>query len=240
MKQGRTKRGSPKSKGTRLSRFLKVAAYSSLGLGAGDSLAESVITFEGFTDINIDIATIPGYGDNINSDTADWTIRKGRGGIFGTPDITMEWVGTGWDTYTGWDGRGSVGQTDFNEGSVLSLLFTPTADFAVRVVSFELDEWSGGGPGSINWTLSGAVSGILGSGNWVMGTEGGRSGIVPDATGRNGEELLLSFTLISGAPSYFALDNLTFDQVPEPSTWAMGAFGAAGLGAMAMRRRRRA
>jgi MYXO-CTERM domain-containing protein len=46
--------------------------------------------------------------------------------------------------------------------------------------------------------------------------------------------------LNSGRPSYFALDNLTFDQVPEPSTLALGVLPAVALGAAAMRRRRRA
>jgi hypothetical protein len=37
--------------------------------------------------------------------------------------------------------------------------------------------------------------------------------------------------------SYLALDNLTFDQVPEPGVVSLGLLGA-GLGAMAMRRRK--
>jgi hypothetical protein len=42
--------------------------------------------------------------------------------------------------------------------------------------------------------------------------------------------------LVSGLPSYIALDNLTFQQVPEPSTIALGLLG---LGALALRRLRK-
>jgi MYXO-CTERM domain-containing protein len=73
-----------------------------------------------------------------------------------------------------------------------------------------------------------------------MSDAGGRSAISPNITGLPGESLSLIFTLNSGLPSYFALDNLTFDQiaVPEPSAIALGALGAVALGAAAMRRRR--
>jgi hypothetical protein len=49
----------------------------------------------------------------------------------------------------------------------------------------------------------------------------------------------LTFTGLSGQGSYFAIDNLTFDQVqavPEPTTLALMALG---LGAVVMRRRRK-
>lgn len=249
MKRGKMKLGGPTSKGKGLSQLFKFAAYGTLGLGAaGDSLAETVITFGGFSGNNIDINTIPGFGDNISANSADWEIRAGRIGIVGTPGITLDWLGaalpapnrSGWDTYTAWDGRGNVAQTDFNVGPALSLLFAPSADSAVRLISFELDEWAGGGAGSIAWSLSGTVSGLMASGNWTMSEPGGRDGIFPDKSGLVGENLILSFSLNSGLPSYFALDNLAFDQVPEPSTCALGALGAVALGAAAMRRRRRA
>ena len=53
------------------------------------------------------------------------------------------------------------------------------------------------------------------------------------------QAVTLRFTYVSGAPSYMALDNLTFDQVvvPEPGVASLGLLGA-GLGAMAMRRRK--
>ena len=239
MKRLKMNRAEPMPKRNGLSNLVKFATYGTLGLGAASSFGETVITFEGFTTDNIDIQGIPGYGDNVSSGSADWTVRAGRTGVVGTPGITIDWLGSGWQTYTAWDGRGNVAQTDFNAASVLSLVFTPSEFSAVHLNSFQLDEWAGGGAGVIEWTI-GSARGVLASGSWDMTDAGGRKTVTPSFTGLLGETLSLDFTLGSGLPSYFALDNLTFDQVPEPSTWALGALGAAGLGAAAMRRRRRA
>jgi len=240
MKRGKMKLGRPIPKASRLSQALKLAACGTLGLGTAHSRAESTITFGGFTADNVPIATIPDYGDSITTGSADWTVSAGIARIVGTPNITLDWVGGGWDSYTAWDGRGNVGQTDFNAGPEMSLLFTPSAGAAVHIDSFQIDEWAGGGDGLIHWSVFGSTSGVLANGDWTMSTAGGRSTLNPEVTGRPGESLNLLFELGSGAPSYFAIDNLSFDQVPEPSTFAIGALGAADLGAAAMRRRRRA
>ena len=107
-------------------------------------------------------------------------------------------------------------------------------------MSFELDEWAGGGVGSITWAVAGPSSGVLATGTWTMTDAGGRSLISPNVVGLGGEALTLSLQLNTGGASYFALDNLTFAQVPEPSTLGLGLAGALALGAAAMRRRRRA
>jgi len=220
-------------------RKLAVLGGAGLGLICG-AKADSTITFQGFTDNNTSISSLPGYGDNISLSTPDYIASLGLGGVLGTPNISLDWLGQ-WDTYTGWDGRGSVGQSDFNGGSPISILFTPTPDLAVRVASFDLDEWQGGGDGNISWSLTGSTSGELATGNFVMNTAGGRKTISPGVTGQVGEAVTLSLQLNSGGPSYFALDNLTFAQVPEPSALALGALGAVGaLGAAVMRRRKRA
>src|SRR6185295_14932394 len=97
---------------------------------------------------------------------------------------------------------------------------------AVRLLSFDLDEYAGGGDGSIAWSIGGLSSGVLASGNWTMSQAGGRTTIAPGASGQLGEALTLSLQLNSGAPSYFALDNLTFAQVPEPSAIGLGVLAA--------------
>jgi hypothetical protein len=228
---------------TRRSRadVLKLAALGGAGLGlVCGAKADSIITFGGFTSDNSSINSLPDFGDNITANDPNYIVSPGPGGIVGTPNISLEWVGR-WDTYTAWDGRGNVGQTDFNGGPNVSILFTPTASSAVRLLSFDLDEWAGGGDGSIAWSIGGLSSGVLASGNWTMSTTGGRTTIAAGASGQLGEALTLSLQLNSGSPSYFALDNLTFAQVPEPSAIGLGMLATAGaLGAAAMRRRKSA
>ena len=170
-----------------------MAALGGAGLGlVCGARADSIITFQGFETDNVSINSMPGFGDNISVTTPDYTATLGLGGIRGTPNISLEWVGQ-WDSYTKWDGgRGSVGQSDFNGGNVVSILFMPSASFAVRLASFDLDEWSEGGAGSIAWSITGLNSGLLADGNWTMSNDGGRSTITPRVSGQLGEALTLS------------------------------------------------
>ncbi len=211
-------------------------ALASCLLASSVAHATTVITFDGFSSNNADIAAIAGFGDNVTSSSPSFSVSPGLL-VTGTPGISLDWLTAGWDTYTGWNGRGSVAQIDFNGIPTISILFTPSAESAVLINAFDLDEWAGGGAGSINWSVSGSSSGILASGNWSKSNAGGRDTISLPASsaGLLGEPVTLSFTLLSGASSYFALDNLTFDQVPEPSSAMLAGLG---LGAAIMRRRR--
>ena len=215
-----------------------LAACGTVGLGLTEGAsAAALVTFGSFQTSNMSIGGLPDYGDNIAADSEDYTVSRGLTGVIGTPDITLDWIGQ-WETYIEWDGRGDVAQSDFNGGSVLSILFTPSATSAVRVVSFELDEWVAGGDGQIMWDVSNSNGQMLASGVWTMNNAGGRSLVAPDIIGAIGDPVTLNLTLGSGLPSYFAVDNLTFDQVPEPSA-LLGSLPAVTLGAAAMRRRRR-
>jgi hypothetical protein len=217
---------------------LKAVGLGVVGLSALQSAnATTQITFGGFTSDNVDISTLTGYGSNVSANSADYTVSLGATGITGTPNIGLTW-GVGYQTYTAWDGRGNVGQTDFNVATNISLTFTPAAGNAVLINSFVLDEWAGGGTLNLDWSIFDSV-GTLASGNWTRST-GGRDTITTGlgvGNVRPGEAVTLRFAINSGSPSYVALDNLTFDQVPEPSAVALGALGL-GLGALAMRRRR--
>ena len=133
---------------------------------------------------------------------------------------------------------------DYNLASDIDLTFTPTATSGVLLDSFDLDEWAGGGDTSVSWSIFDA-QGALASGTWLKSTAtdpsdlGGRDQILTGLTEGDitlGEAVTLRLTLNSGAPSYLALDNLTFQQVPEPSAIALGLLG---LGALALRRRRK-
>jgi hypothetical protein len=213
-----------------------------LGRGAH---ATTEITFGSFSADNVDLSTLVGYGSNVGASSSDYNVSVGATGILGTPGIGLTW-GTGYQTYTAWDGRGNVAQTDYNLASPIDLIFTPTADSGVLVSSFVLDEWAGGGDASVSWSLFDSV-GTLASGIWNSrntandpADAGGRDTILTGLTAANinvGLPVTLRLTHNSGLVSYLALDNLTFDQVPEPGVVSLGLLGV-GLGAMAMRRRK--
>jgi hypothetical protein len=226
-----------------------------LGRGAH---ATTQITFGGFTEDNVDISTIAGYGSYVDVSSLDYNVSVGVSGVLGTPGIGLTW-GAGYQTYTAWDRRGNVAQTDYNAASPIDLLFTPSAGSGVLVNSFALDEYKGGGTAysdpaygdsSVSWSLFDSL-GTLASGTWDLRNNandpndlGGRNTILTGLTSANitlGQPVTLRLILNSGAPSYLALDNLIFDQVvvPEPGVVSLGLLGA-GLGALALRRRQQA
>lgn len=152
-----------------------------------------------------------------------------------------------WDQYANWDGRGDVYQVD---QPLTNIKFTPSAaNIKVTISTFELDEYAGGGNTSALWSVIGSVSGPIASGAWVdfdtahdPNDQGGRSLVAANATGIPGEMLTLAFDHTgTGSISYLAMDNLTFSAmiIPEPATAVLSWLGVGGLGAMAMRRRRK-
>ena len=180
-----------------------------------------------------------GFGDNIPAipPNGNYTTFAGATGVVGTPDIALTFGGGDrWDFYNGWDGRGNVLQGEQYLGAPppLTILLTPAAGWTVSLQSAALDMWAGGGPMTVQWSVTGGTSGTLASGTWNR-TTGGRDTINFASTGAIGEALTLTLNMTAGDGSYFAIDNLTFDQVPEPSTAMLGGLA---LGAAAMRRRR--
>jgi hypothetical protein len=222
---------------------LKAVGLGVVGLTALHSAnATTPITFGSFSNNNTNIFDIPGYGSDVSANSADYTVSPGASGITGTPNIALTW-GVGYQTYTDWDGRGNVAQTDFNVSPQINLTLTPSGGAGVLVNSFDMDAWSGAGDPNMNvsWSVFDGL-GTLASGVWTR-TTGGRDTILTGLNAgsvRAGEAVTLRLTHNSGSPSYIALDNLTFDQIqpiPEPSILAMSVLGL-GLGAAAMRRRR--
>jgi hypothetical protein len=218
----------------------KALSFGVIGFSAVHSAnAETTITFGSFT---LDNQAIPaGYGNNVSANSADYTVSAGATGITGTPNIVANWSAN-IQTYTAWDGRGEVGQLDFNGAAAnqITLTLTPDPGFSVLVRSFDLDYYAGGDPLNLTWSISDPV-GTLATGLWTQDAAGGRDPIDTGLTlgdTRLGQPVTITFTMNSGSPSYIALDNLSFDQVPEPSTTALALTGL-GLGALAMRRRRR-
>lgn len=180
-----------------------------------------------------------GFADNIPATppNGNYTTAAGATGVVGTPNITVDFGGGHhWDFYNGWDGRGNAIQGEQYSAAPppLTILFTPAAGWMASVQSAALDMWAGGGPMTVQWSVTGGISGTLASGTWNR-SSGGRDTINFASTGAIGEALTLTLNMTAGNGSYFAIDNLTFDQVPEPSSALLGGLA---LGAAAMRRRR--
>lgn len=177
----------------------------------------------------------------------------------GTPAIGLTWspVGSqGWQAYTGWPnggGAGTAGEVYQLDGPAagypgtvnFQIVFTPgTATVAVLLTSITLNDYSGANPAAsipntvLNWTVTGPTSGTLGSGTGVMIADGTTQNLNFGLRGAGGEAITLTLTPTAGSGSYFAVDNLSFDQVtiPEPSGLALAA---GGLGVLALRRRRK-
>ncbi len=183
------------------------------------------------------------FGDSAAVSSQGLTASAGSA-VTGTPSIDLTWNTSGrTDLYDNWDARGSVAQLDFGatgqNGNTIQWTFTPGASDAVRIVSFALDLWAGGGDTRVDWTLSGPLSGTLNTASWLRNNTGGRDAFPVNATGQAGESLTLSFTRLSGLGNYVALDNLVIDQIPVPEP-AGAVLGLLGLTTAALRRRRSA
>lgn len=171
-------------------------------------------------------------------------------------EVDLTWH-PNWDQYGtlneagGWNGRGNVYQMEYD---IQDITFAPTTpNIKVKITSFELDEYAGGGNTSSTWAVSGPLSGVIASGLWNLRDNahdpidlGGRDLIFANAVGAAGETLTLTFTNADslnggGFDSYLAMDNLVFSTmiVPEPTTAVMAWLGVGGLGALAMRRKRK-
>ena len=200
-------------------------------IGAGVVQA-TVMPFTGWAGINYNIedyydAVGENYGSRISSSPVAYhedtwgsnisaVFTKGNGW---TSHIELTWapgVNSDYDTYTSWNGRGDVAQTDGSSATnPLDIVFTPDAGYGVLINSFALDEWVGSAT-EMNWFIF-DDTGTLASGHWSgFGGAGGRSTINTGLTTVDippGKAVTLRFEQTSGNTTYTAVDNIDFDEI---------------------------
>jgi len=236
------KTNSPVQFQTRIHRpFVSILCGLTL-IAAANVHAETTLHFDG-SGLSHNQDVPQDYGDFVSGDSAGISTSLGLN-VQGTPNIGLTW-GSGLehtvDSYDNWDGRGTVAQIDYSLENPISITFTPDAAWGVLINSFDLDEWSGGGAMSVTWSISDAL-GTLASSTWSR-SSGGRDSILTGLNANDihaGEAVTLTFQGLSGDGTYFAVDNISFDQVaatvPEPSAFALIALG--GMVAASRRLRR--
>ncbi len=163
---------------------------------------------------------------SLNQTPFDLMFEEGNGW---TPNVVITWPwgdnGTWgsdseYDTYLNWEGRGSVVQAEivYDADNQLDLVFTPDVGFGVRLNSFVLDEYTGGGEITIEWQVLDA-GGVLAS-DTILLVEGGRitidTGVTTDqVTLGEAVTLRLSNANLTGEPWFVAVDDINFDQVSD-------------------------
>lgn len=205
----------------------------------------------GGSNFSIEVS-LPTYGSNATADSNGVSVANGT-----TPNITLTW-GNDWDVHTSgqfntlenltagggnWDNGNSagtgtgaqIGQLDTGNQFIT---FAADAGYALVLNSFDFGH-TAETPGTTVWdvTLTNSLAAVVWSQS-VTFVNGSAITLSPNFTGTLGESYTLRFNRTSstyGSDGRHGLDNLSFNQVPEPG--AAGLLGLAGLTLLLRRRK---
>lgn len=126
----------------------------------------------------------------------------------GTPNITAGWspVGPGgWEAWAGWTNLSPLNETGIgvyqvdsaNAGDSYTITFTPDATFDVVLNSIDFNVYTGalGAGFNIDWDVSGATSGSLGSGSYAPPVASNTTLSFGGLTGSGSEVVTLELTM---------------------------------------------
>jgi hypothetical protein len=205
-------------------------------------------TVIGFGNLGGSNSTVPAaLGSDATADGNGFVVTNGT-----TPNIGLTWDAN-WDIHTSnffapienltagggaWDNEGSIpriGQLDLGTHTIV---FAADAGFGLVLNSFDFGH-TAETAGTTAWdvTLSDSLSTIVWSQS-VTFVNGNAITLTPNYTGALGESYTLRFNRTSetyGSNGRHALDNLSFNQVPEPGAAAL--LGLAGLTTLLRRRK---
>ena len=205
-------------------------------------------TVIGFGQLGGSNTTVPaGLGSNAIADGNGFVVTNGI-----TPNITLNWD-VNWDIHTSnffaplesqtvgggaWDNEGSVPRVGQLDVGTHSVGFSVGAGFALALNSFDFAHTAEtAGTTEWNLTLTNSSTAIV----WQMSLQfvnGSAVTVSPNFIGALGESYTLNFIRTSetyASNGRHAIDNLSFNQVPEPGF--AGLVGIAGLGLLSRRRR---
>lgn len=225
-----------------------------LGILLGSGLIGHA-TVIGFGNLGGNNATVPAsLGSNATANGNGFVVTNGT-----TPNIAVSWDAN-WDIHTSswfnplesltvgggaWDNEGSIARVGQLDTANHSITFGSDAAYAVVLNSFDFGQ-TAESTGSTIWNITltaVSTSTVVWSSNVTLtstnpSTPDFRT-FSPNFTGTTGEDYLLRFNRTDGtgyAAGRHAIDNLSFNQVPEFSMTSLAGLGAA---ALLIRRRRR-
>ena len=203
-------------------RFHATAIAAAIGLASASSASATKLTFDG--DICGGLAcTNWAYIDADYGSSATVAVSYYHDVTNSSPGDQLQWWGTGYSDLP----NAAFGGTSDSSGEP-AITLAPLLGTSITLNSFDLAPYEGSRQTQVTIFVNGIVAYSTG-----FFTLGATETFTPDITSTS------PISIEWGPDGYnVGIDNLTFNGVPEASTWAMMGLGFAGLGLVGYRARR--